>query len=292
MIIEEILSFDYCEDLVSTEETIWGNLEKENLKIKEDYLFMKFPFADLINKNNRNILLINRFLQSLRERYPITKTLVFICQHIDVIRLVMPENCLLFTPHATKGDNYISIPHFTPFDPIAKPIPLSNRPNLFCFHGASCTHETRKKIFNHYKNHPDFNLIDTGAWHFEKSDEARAQMETDYAKSLSECVFSLCPRGTGPSTIRIWDSFALGSIPVIFSDGLEMPISNHVNWEDSCIFVSESSVDSVINMIPPQNVARVMIKNGHEIYNKFFKLNNLHKTIEIYFRSRRSHFLR
>jgi len=35
MIIEEILSFDYCEDLVSTEETIWGNLEKEKVQINK-----------------------------------------------------------------------------------------------------------------------------------------------------------------------------------------------------------------------------------------------------------------
>ena len=222
-------------------------------------------------------------MQSLRERYPITKTLVFICQHIDVIRLALPANCLLFTPHATEGDNYIPIPHFTPFDPIEKPIALSNRPNLFCFYGASFTHETRKKILNHYKAHPDFNLMDTGAWHFDKSNEARSQIEADYSKCLSECVFSLCPRGTGPSTIRIWDSLALGCIPVIFSDGLKMPIPNYVNWEDSCIFIPESSIDNIINMMPPQKVAQAMVKNGHEIYNKFFNLDNLHKAIEIYF---------
>ena len=283
MIIEEILSFDYCEDLVSTEETIWGNLEKEKVQINSDYIFIKFPFADLINKNNRNISLVNSFLESLRTRYPITKTLVFICQHIDVIRVVLPLNCILFTPHATDGDNYIAIPHFTPFNAIEKPIPLPDRPNLFCFQGASFTHETRKKILNHYTGHPDFNLADTGTWHFEKSNEARIQIEADYSKSLSGCVFSLCPRGTGPSTIRIWDSLALGCIPVIFSDGLKMPLQNYIDWNDPCIFIPESSTDNIINMMPPQNVAQAMIKNGHEIYNKFFNLDNLHKAIEIYF---------
>ena len=43
--------FGQCNDLVLTEETIWGGLEMEDLDICSDYVFVKFPFADVINKS-------------------------------------------------------------------------------------------------------------------------------------------------------------------------------------------------------------------------------------------------
>ena len=279
MIIEEILPFDSCEDLVSTEETIWSNLERENPQIKEDYIFIKFPFADLINKNARNIYPINSFLQSLRERYPTTQTLVFICQHIDVLKLILPLNCVLFTPHATDSDEYIALPHFSPFKPVKNPIPAHHRHNLFSFHGASFTHVIRQKILNHYKDNPDFNLCDTGAWHFEKDSESRRDREENYSSILSNTLFSLCPRGTGPSTIRIWDSLALGSIPIIIADGLKMPLENKIKWKECCVFIPEKSITSLTDFIPPRTTAQHMINYGAEVYNQFFSKSNLHKTI-------------
>ncbi len=41
-----------------------------------------------------------------------------------------------------------------------------------------------------------------------------------YNKILSDSIFSLCPEGAGPNTLRFWESLAIGSIPVIFSDDL------------------------------------------------------------------------
>lgn len=279
MIIEEISNFDSCDDLVSTEEIIWNNLEKENPQINNKYLFIKFPFADLINKNNSNVSLINPFLQSLRDRFPITQTLIFICQHIAVVKLILPPNCILFTPHATDRDSYIGLPHFTPFTPIKKAVSLENRHHLFCFHGASYTHPTRKKILDYYDDNPQFNLMDTGKWHFDKDPVSRIDRQERYSSTLSNSLFSLCPRGTGPSTIRIWDSLALGSVPVIIADGLKMPLPNKVRWNDCCIFVPEADIESLPDLVPPRTSADSMIKYGSEIYHQFFSKTNLHRTI-------------
>jgi hypothetical protein len=41
-----------------------------------------------------------------------------------------------------------------------------------------------------------------------------------YNTILSDSVFSLCPLGAGPNTLRFWESIAVGSIPVIFSNDL------------------------------------------------------------------------
>jgi len=280
MIIHEILDFSACTDLVSTEEAIWKNLELENPNFEDKYIFIKFPFADIINKNNRNIGPVNLFIQSLRAKYPDNKTLIFICQHIDASRIILPYNSLLFTPHATIRDPYIALPHFTPFEPIS-PVAIEDRNHLFCFHGASSTHHTRHSLLTHYNSDDDFSLLDTGRWHFEKDSVSRDSRQKTYAKTLSHTIFSLCPRGTGPSTIRIWDSLALGSIPVIISDGLKMPLPTIVEWNKCCVFIPEKELGQLKDMVPQKDVALDMIFYGHEIYNKFFNIKNIHETIKI-----------
>tara|TARA_B110000879_G_C10909636_1_gene407783 strand:+ start:140 stop:508 length:369 start_codon:yes stop_codon:yes gene_type:complete len=61
-----------------------------------------------------------------------------------------------------------------------------------------------------------------------------------YNAILSDTKFSLCPEGAGPNTLRFWESIAVGSIPVIFSDDLGVfqeselgraIIDNSVVWE-------------------------------------------------------------
>lgn len=44
-----------------------------------------------------------------------------------------------------------------------------------------------------------------------------------YNRVLSDSIFSLCPEGAGPNTLRVWESMAIGSIPVILSDNWVVP---------------------------------------------------------------------
>jgi hypothetical protein len=40
----------------------------------------------------------------------------------------------------------------------------------------------------------------------------------EYNRIITQSIFSLCPVGAGPNTIRLWESICLGSIPVIIAD--------------------------------------------------------------------------
>jgi hypothetical protein len=51
------------------------------------------------------------------------------------------------------------------------------------------------------------------------------QLVIEYNRLLSDTLFSLCPAGAGPNTLRLWESLATGSIPVILSDKYELPSS-------------------------------------------------------------------
>lgn len=85
---------------------------------------------------------------------------------------------------------------------------------------------------------PDIWVEDTGrSWHFQgavydrkrqdpraRRDAAAEEREAEvYTRLLFLSRFSLCPSGSGPNSIRLWESLAAGAIPVILSDRLELP---------------------------------------------------------------------
>jgi hypothetical protein len=83
---------------------------------------------------------------------------------------------------------------------------------------------------------PDCVIRVNEKWHFEDV-VYRHQMEgsslagsyaidksvADYNRLLSDSVFSLCPAGTGPNSLRLWESLAVGSIPVLLGPEPMLP---------------------------------------------------------------------
>lgn len=118
--------------------------------------------------------------------------------------------------------------------------PMNERKLLASFIGAHMPHyrdDSRIKLFEAAKEcGRDDVFVDLGnEWHFNKvvyeeqvlNREVEAhhidehhQKTFRYNSILSDSKFSLCPEGAGPNTLRFWESIAVGSIPVIFSDDL------------------------------------------------------------------------
>ena len=106
----------------------------------------------------------------------------------------------------------------------------------------------------------------TEQWHFNKvvyetqvrgqalgeSDhEAMAAATYNYNALLSDSVFSLCPEGAGPNTLRIWESLAVGAIPVIISDHWIPPrlAGSELQLEDCAIFVKGADLDTLFDRL-------------------------------------------
>ncbi len=107
-------------------------------------------------------------------------------------------------------------------------------------------------------------ILNRNEWHYEKvvyeeqvlgvavNAEKQQQLDSEadsYRKVLEETVFSLCPSGSGPNSIRLWESLGYGCIPVILSDRLSLPGST-AEWMEAAIFVREDK--SAIAMLPQQ----------------------------------------
>lgn len=134
---------------------------------------------------------------------------------------------------------------------------FQNREYLFSFVGAYDGRyyltDSRKHIFEELKGCSGGLVTERLSWHY----QARVYDEQVYGKSLSSeyvteeqrnaveyinvmqnSKFSLCPSGTGPNSIRLWESLEYECIPVILADTLDLP-GDRALWEEACIFIKE-----------------------------------------------------
>lgn len=262
--IFEVENFNNVNDPVKTEETIYNQLHHRKEKISSDYVYVAMPIAWHIN--TKGIIQTQQVIDEVCKKLK-GKKLFFVCQHIQVSNLNFNGH-MVFTPHATIMDNYLPIPHFSCNYDVSMIKPWSERQYLFSFVGSFATHPVRKKIYDVIKERKDCYVLDTGGWHFESSVERQKENKQRYIEILGNTKYSLCPRGTGPSTIRIWEAMAMNSCPVIISDFLKMPSKlplENKNWHK----LAEKFQDLQVNSPPYDN----------KEYWDWFSNDNLYKSI-------------
>ncbi len=146
------------------------------------------------------------------------------------------------------GGHYVSTHiHKHRFD---QDIPEAQRDLLFSFVGSSNTHSMRKRVLK--LRHPHSLLRDTspnnGYRHWwQQAAEQQVQCYTDYRQIMQRTRFALCPRGRGPSTIRLYESLEAGCVPVIISDHLLLPCGP--DWDTFSLRVPEKDIDRVPKIV-------------------------------------------
>jgi hypothetical protein len=138
-------------------------------------------------------------------------------------------------------------------------VPVEKKTIFASFKGAHMKHypsdiRLRLKELAHLEG---YEIEVTELWHFNKivynyqiankeSDkEAIEQQEiVAYNRLLSQSLFSLCPGGAGPNTLRLWESLGTGAIPVVLSDRYEFPSLERMGpcynaWHEAVIELPE-----------------------------------------------------
>lgn len=93
-----------------------------------------------------------------------------------------------------------------------------------------------------------------------------------YINLLKESSFSLVPRGDCRFSYRLAEAMAAGSIPVIFSDGWQLPFSEIINYDTFAIRIPENLYDHTLPLLEnfqPEHIA-IMRKNSWQMYKNHF----------------------
>lgn len=246
---------------------------KEWMPPNSTALYFAFPWATLIDKTNNKAddagVLEKEALNAAKNIFPSGRPVITVCQHIlmedflDVFRECGITD--IFWTHATKTNgtedvrNGIRIHPFPLFPVQVGDNAHSTHPRdiLFSFIGAKSNQwyltDTRRHIIELLEDDPRGVVIGREDWHYNKivySHQVKAThadpaglVDMDRSKifkeTLNRSIFSLCPSGSGPNSIRLWESIASGSIPVIMADTY-LPPGDNALWHEAAIFIEET----------------------------------------------------
>lgn len=170
-------------------------------------------------------------------------------------------------------------------------IPTDKKTIFASFVGAHMKHylsDVRVRL-KELANLPGFQIEIKDLWHFNKvvynfqvagdfehKDSTQMDEAYQYNQTLSNSLFSLCPVGAGPNSLRLWESLAIGSIPVNLSDRLQLPALDFVDpekklrWEDAIIFHAEKDLNTLearLRSLSPEKL-QSMQDTGREIFRR------------------------
>lgn len=70
-----------------------------------------------------------------------------------------------------------------------------------------------------------------------------------YQSEIGRSVFCLCPLGWAPWSPRLVESVALGCVPVIIADGIQLPFPAAVPWPEISLTVAENNVAKLAKIL-------------------------------------------
>jgi hypothetical protein len=95
----------------------------------------------------------------------------------------------------------------------------------------------------------------------------------NYNEVLSNSIFALCPEGSGPNTIRLWESMSVGAIPVLFENDWDPPRISKMNleWKDISVLVPKQETENFYEILKSISAEKIeeMQSNCLNAYNQF-----------------------
>jgi|MDTB01.2.fsa_nt_gb hypothetical protein len=161
--------------------------------------------------------------------------------------LVKLPNCTIFSSGGIFGEirdvpgwEDIEYEHdAVPIPLICDPHPVSeiSNPTYAASFIGRRGHPIRDKMFAELSNVPGF-LIE------EKSGDTET-----FRKVMNDSIFSLCPRGTGPTSYRLYESVQMGRIPIYIGDDLWLPFEDKVEWKKLGLILTEDQICDIPDMV-------------------------------------------
>ena len=199
-----------------------------------------------------------------------------VSQHDDAPAVhLLPPDTINFSAGGNQP-NTIPIPLICS----AIPNPPNQKKDIFCSFVGSITapstffgvlaHDIRIKMLKVLKDKPEY-LLKPRNW----SEEIKKERQDLFLDITSRSKFTLCPRGYGATSYRMYEAMQLGSVPVyIYNDFPFIPYSDKINWDEIAILINQNDMDNLNTILKSVSDEKYnhMINKIKEIYPNYFTL--------------------
>ncbi|MGF1492704.1 MAG: exostosin family protein [Microcoleaceae cyanobacterium] len=258
-----------------TEQYAYEKAKKYLRSYDKSIVYFGFPWATLIDyflHKPENAPLVLLTLERYKPYLKQFSRVITVCQHIHLLKFQYLFSQLgitdIFWCHAVKGQstlpNYFDISlHPFPLYPVqacnASPV-VEPRKYLFSFVGSYAPNyyltDSRNKIIDFLSSDDRGLVISRDQWHYQKvvydHQVKRSSQGTDkmidtsaseqFQTAMKQSKFALCPSGSGPNSIRLWEAIGLGAIPVVLADTY-LPPGDLSLWDEATITCRETLED-------------------------------------------------
>ena len=140
---------------------------------------------------------------------------------------------------------------------------------LFSFVGRA-SHECRRRLLKQSFHRKDVLMEDSSTFNYWNcTPELRKTREQYYASTLARSKFSICPRGAGTGSIRLFEALRAGVAPVIISDDWIFP--PQIPWESFSVILKESEMAHLESVLEKNEIqSHVMGARARSCWENYF----------------------
>jgi hypothetical protein len=201
-----------------------------------------------------------------------------VSQHADGLaqanRLTLPQPILQFNCGGT-GD--------VPLPLLCDPHPTVERPRDIwaSFVGALgntvANYPCRQAMVDALASRPEYKIVDVRS-KWGENDKTSLAKKTDYfVNTMCRSTFTLCPRGYGRTSFRLYEAMQLGSVPVYIYDDPWLPFADELDWNRLAVLVPVSEIDGLderLSAIKPAEIER-MRQYARDHWEAYFTLSGV-----------------
>ena len=262
-----ILNYPIHNNSIGIEGYFYNYYINEEINTELTYLPIQWTNYLVKNKYGKDIEMLKSFIN----RLDFKNNKFFTITQYDGGPLVNLNNTIVFSCsgmfNTPKNNNlsYINIPLLT-----EKQTPnfMSRKKNKVGYLGRN-THKIREELLKIYQHLDGYELINYFGTSASKKDNKL------FRKLTSQSIFTLCPRGYGPTSFRLYESINLGSIPIYISDDFILPFQDKVDWDKLALLIKLEDIGSIhkkVEKILNNNKHIEMLNYGKECNVKYFNM--------------------
>lgn len=228
---------------------------KAATKDNEPYDYFLVPVIFLTEKleKDKDYFYLNTYIDSLKyfKEFP-EKHIFLLNSDFKMLSALDKYNIKVFCNSCYKSeDNIYPLPFFIQegFEPLIKDKDISQANYDINFQGCDLTNNHVRNAMickiRQYKELYKIYLEITNRYFYSinmQHDERQLE-KTRYYTNIIDSKFVLCPRGTGSTSARFFETIWFGRIPVLIADDTKLPLEHIIPWNNLIVKVSEKDMD-------------------------------------------------
>ena len=112
---------------------------------------------------------------------------------------------------------------------------------------------------------------------------------SDHYNNIQNNMFTLCSRGAGNHSMRLYEVLSMGRIPIQVDTDCVYPFEGKIDWSDHCVMVPEKDInnigDHVMDFYNSKSSGDLlnMQKNNRKIWEEYLSPLGFMKNVKEYF---------